>query len=257
MRALATALSDPRHREDPLLAALDPSTRRRVGEIWRSRAASELRAGSGFAQAVVGLYAIGAHPDVLALATRAAHEETEHAQSCHALAELYLDVPLRFPRAELAPMPPHRGATDALRATLHVIGLSCINETIACEFVATCLDVSEASAVREACARHLRDEIGHARVGWAHLASGVLDAQDRAQVASWLPRLVQANARHWLARMRTLPPEGVPKHGYPALAALDAAVGRALREVVLPGFAHVGIDVSRATRDAAAIDGSR
>lgn len=253
MRSLAESLRAPEYVEDPALGALDPESRRRVGEIWRHRARSELRAGSGFSQAIVGLYAIGAAPEVLALATQAAHEEIEHARACHALAELYLAAPVPMPAPELAPMPRHRGATESLRATLHLVGLSCINETIACEFVARCLDASEARAVREVCGRHLRDEIGHARTGWAHLASGVLDARDRARLAAWLPRLVAANGAHWLRRMRTLPADGVAGHGYPPLPRLDDAVRSALRDVVLPGFAHVGVDVSAAARAAASL----
>lgn len=250
MRALDAELKQARYRDDPAMRALAAADRRMLGEIWRHRAESELVAGSAFAEVVVELYAIGAHAEVLALATQAAHEEVGHARNCHALAELYLDRALSMPLARRAPMPPHRGAASPLRTTLHVMGMSCINETIACEFVSRCLDASEALAVRDASQRHLRDEIGHARVGWAHLASGVLDAQDRAQLTDWVARLVAANGAHWIARMRTLPENGVIAHGYPPVAELIAGVHRALRDVVLPGFSHMGIDVSAAARAA-------
>ncbi len=253
MRSLDEELRDPRYRDDPLLHAMSGADRRRVGEIWQHRASSELGAGSAFSQVLVGLEAIGARPEVIALARQAALEETAHARGCHRLAEIYLDDDLVMPTPRLAALPAHRGATDALRVTLHVIGLSCINETIACEFVSRCLDESDALAVREVSQRHLRDEIGHARVGWAHLASGVIDAQDRAQLASWLPRLVKANGEHWLARMRTLPEDGVRGHGYPAIRQLEAAVHHALRAVVVPGLAHVGIDVTRTAAAVAAL----
>ncbi len=239
--------------EDPDVARLAPEVRRLVGSIWAERARSELGAGSGFAQVVVGLYEIGAHPEVLALATKAAHEEVEHARACHRLAELYLGEDVAMPAPKRVGMPPHRGATDAVRATLHVIGLSCFNETIAADFVARCLDASEAGAVRRACSAHLRDEIGHARVGWAHLASGVLDAADRRAVAGWMPRLVRANGEAWLSRVRALPMDGVPGHGYPPVAELEAGVREAVREVVVPGLAQARIDASAAARAAAAL----
>ena len=246
-------LTAERHRDDALLRALAPDVRRRVGEIWRERAKSELGAWSGFAQVVVGLYSIGASPEVLALATQAAHEEVEHARACRALAELYLGEAVEMPRPKKVSMPVHRGATDPLRATLHARGLSGINETLAAEFVARCLDASEASAVREASQKHLRDEIGHARVGWAHLASGALDAADRAAIAEWMPRLVRANGELWLARVRTLPEEGVARHGYPPVRELEDGVRHALRTVVVPGLAHVGIDATGAARAVAAL----
>lgn len=234
---------------DPAVERLAPDVRRRVGAIWAERARSELGAGSGFAQVVVGLYAIGARPEVLALATQAAHEEVEHARACHRLAELYLGEEVAMPRPKKVGMPPHRGATDALRASLHVVGLCCFNETIAADFVARCLDASEARAVRESCSTHLRDEIGHARVGWAHLGSGALDARDRAAIAAWMPRLVRANGRAWLSRVRTLPADGVPGHGYPPVRDLERGVREALRDIVLPGLAQVGIDATAASRE--------
>ena len=43
-----------------------------------------------FAQVIVGLYSIGAVPEVLALATNAANEEVEHAQMCHRLGTGYI-----------------------------------------------------------------------------------------------------------------------------------------------------------------------
>jgi hypothetical protein len=237
--------------DDPEIARLSPDVRKRVGDIWADRARTELGAGSGFAQVVVSLYALGARPEVLELATRAAHEEVAHARSCHRLAELYLGEAIAMPRPKKVGMPEHAGANDPLRRTLHVIGLSCINETIAAEFVARCLDASEAHAVREASSVHLRDEIGHARVGWAHLASDVLDANDRRAVAAWLPRLVRANARAWMDRIATLPEEGIAGHGYPPAAHLRAGVRHAFDTVIAPGFDEVRI-ATAGVRDAVA-----
>ncbi len=245
---------------DPEVAALDLSTRAELAAIWTERAQSELGAGSGMAQVIVGLYEIHAVPEVLSLATHAANEEIEHARACFRLAQHYWapspsgaagQGELEMPRPKKVGMPPHRGATDALRATLHVIGLSCFNETIAAEFVARCLDASEAQVVREATRLHLRDEIGHARMGWAHLASGVLDAADRRAIAHWMPRLVEANGRAWLERIQRLPEAGVPGHGYPERRVLSDGVRHALRTLVVPGLAHVGIDASAAARQAA------
>jgi hypothetical protein len=153
-----------------------------------------------------------------------------------------------MPRAKKVGMPAHQGASDPLRQTLHVIGLSCINETIAAEFVARCLDAAEAEAVRHASSTHLRDEIGHARVGWAHLASDVLDAADRRSIAAWMPRIVRANARAWMERISTLPEEGVPGHGYPPTAELRAGVLHAFETVIVPGLDEVRIDATGAKR---------
>jgi len=238
---------------DESVERLAPDVRQLLGRIWAGRAMSELGAGSGFAQVIVGLYAFGAHPEVLSLATRAAHQEVEHARMCHALAELYLGEPVPMPIAKKVGMPPHEGASDPLRATLHVIGLCCFNETIAVEFVARCRDAAEAPAVARATSVHLRDEIGHARVGWAHLGSDRLDAADRRAIRRWMPRLVKANGEMWLERISRLPERGVPGHGYPSVRDLHRGVRKALQEVVIPGLAEAGIDVSSAAREARAL----
>ena len=90
-------------------------------------------------------------------------------------------------------------------------------------------------------------------MGWAHLASGVLDAKDRAAVAEWVPRLITANGTMWLSRLRTLPEHGVPGHGYPPVLELEASMRKALREIVVPGLDHVGIDATAASRAALAV----
>jgi hypothetical protein len=234
---------------DEEILRLPSAVREQVGAIWAERARSELGAGSGFAQIVVGLYELGAPSEVLALATEAAHQEVAHANTCRELAELYLGREIALPRAKKVGMPPHRGASDALRASLHVVGLCCFNETIAAQFLARCLDASHAKVVRARTSTHLRDEIGHARVGWAYLGS--IGAHEKRAIAPWLPRLARANGRAWLERVRTLPTEGIEGHGYPPVAELELTVRRALREIVLPGFAEAGLDAKPAERELA------
>ena len=230
------------------LARVPAETRRLVGAIWAERARTELGAGSGFSQVLVGLYRIGAAPEVLLLASSAARQEIEHAIGCRQLAELYLGAPVRMPRPRQVAVPAHPPATSVLRATLHLVGLSCINEALAVDFVARNLDCSDYEPVREANSTHLRDEIGHARIGWAHLGSGVLDDRERSCLADWMPRLITANAKAWLNRLGVLPERGLPGHGYASVADHRAGALTTLREVVVAGLAHVGIDATAADR---------
>jgi hypothetical protein len=226
---------------DEEIAQLDPETRATLARIWTERAKSELGAGSGFAIVVTELYALGADTKVIELATRAAHDEVKHAQLCLELAEAYAGTPVPAPRAKRVGMPVHRGADDELRMHLHVVGLSCINETIAAGFVEACLVAAHAPLVREIHLEHFGDEIEHARVGWAHLASSAVDGSTRAAIAKWVPRLLRANRTLWRERIGELPEHGVPRHAYPPRADLLESVDRAIREVVVPGFVHLGI----------------
>ena len=228
--------------------SLDRARRDELGRIWNERARSELGAGSGFAQVLVGLYAIGASPEVIKLAAEAATQEVAHAESCRSLAELYLGEPVAMPRPKRVSMPAHRGSTDALRAHLHVIGLSCVNETVAADFVARCLDASEVDALHEASSKHLRDEIGHARVGWAHLGSGAIDAADRARLEVHLPRIVLANVSIWRQRLALLPEHPPSGHGYPPREALWRSTIAAFETLVIAGLAEAGFDATRSRR---------
>lgn len=231
------------------IAQMDPVQRQRVGAIWADRARSELGAGSGFARVVVHLYDLGARAEVVGLATRASAEEVEHALACRDLAELYLGEPVTMPTPKRIGMPPHRGADDRVRAALHVIGLCCFSETIAVEFMGRQLDASTFEAVRASSSAHLRDEIGHARVGWAHLGSDCHDRKEKRELSRWLARMLRANVEHWLSRIALLPEEGVAGHGYAPRQHFREGVFKACTEVIVPGFDAVGLDAKGAARE--------
>ena len=95
---------------------------------------------------------------------------------------------------------------------------------------------------------HLGDELGHARLGWALLASPVMGPPERAPVARELPRLLRDGVTAWLDAARVLPVRGVPTHGIPSRARHCRWVRQATFELVLPGFAAVDLDTARATR---------
>ena len=219
------------------LFALDPRTRRRLGEVWRERACTELGAGWAFALVVTDLYALGADARVLGLATRGAHEEVEHARLCAELASAYLGEAVVAEVPRTCSLPQHAGASERARRQLHVVGLA-VSETLAAGFLQVCLDGCTVPEVRRVARAHLQDDIAHAKVGWAHMASAAF-APDREEVSRWVPRLIEANVRHWRSRIAELPVQ--PAHGYPEHEALVGAIEQTARDVLVPGFAHVGL----------------
>lgn len=224
-------------KSDPAIDALDGATRRRLGELWRERAATEMGAGWAFARVVTALYELGADAEVLALATRGAHDEVRHARLCAHLAGVYLGEPIEARPPERIEMPAHEGANERTRKQLHVVGLA-ISETLAAGFLQACLAGCEAELPKAVARAHLEDDIAHARVGWAHMASKAF-APERNAVRPWVPRLIEANLRHWRARIAELPV--VPAHGYPEHEALTGALEETARDVLVPGFRHVGL----------------
>lgn len=223
---------------------LAPEQQAELAALWQTRADSERSVGSVFTQLVEDLSATGAHAEVIALARRAMDDESRHARICAELAAAYRGDEVR----EVAPRSvrlPDYGEPRRMRAALHAVNLCCIGETIATAFVEACFaDCDEWPELREVHGRHLADEIHHARVGWAHVAS--LADSERSRIASRLVELLDAQVRTWESRISTLPEHGIHGHGYPPRAALIDVVHVAVRDLVLPGFDYVAVDTTAA-----------
>lgn len=179
---------------------------------------------------------------VLELATRAVHDEVRHSELCRGLAEHYRREPVPPPKAKRVSMPSHPGAPEDLVPHLHVVGLCCINETLAAGFLQACLDVTDDPHARPLAKSHLADEVQHGRVGWAHLAH--VDDRVRQAVGEFVPRLLEANVRRWASRLPILPEAGVPGYGIPTRDAAMAAIEHTVRSVIMPGFQHVGVPLA-------------
>lgn len=232
-------MTELRLADDPAIAGLAATDRAALAAVWRQRAESESAVGNVFAQVAGELAASGAPAELVALANRAEADEARHAAICEQLAAAYgHDGPPRPERR--VRLRDYDQPTVRLRAALHAIHVCCISETIATAFVEACLGACESPVLREIHREHLADEVQHARVGWGYAAT--LSAEERAAVGAELPMLLGLQLEAWTKRIGDLPPAGVAGHGYPPQAELLDAVHGAIRELVLPGFDHVGID---------------
>jgi hypothetical protein len=90
----------------------------------------------------------------------------------------------------------------------------------------------------------IADDVDHARIGWAHLASSMVTTEVRSKIAGWLPRLLEASMLSWLAGADGY--AGFPAHGVPSSATTREVVKSTAREVVLVGFEQLGVDTSSA-----------
>jgi hypothetical protein len=234
----------PDPRTDPTIAALSADRRAVLAGLWQERACSESSVGTVFEQLRHELIASAAPAEVIALATRAAADEVRHAAVCTALASAYLGAPLDAPVVTPVRLPDYGESSPRRRAALHAINLCCIGETIATAFVEACLADCAGPVLRDLHGKHLSDEVRHARVGWAFMAT--LSRAERDSLASAVPQLLDAQLTVWTTRIGELPEAGVPGHGYPPRAVLLAAVHDAISALVLSGFDHVGIDTAAA-----------
>ncbi|MCX5741555.1 MAG: hypothetical protein NT062_03545 [Proteobacteria bacterium] len=230
-----------------MIDQLSAEQRATLAALWEARAISERGVATVMATLVTQLTAAAADAAVIALAIRAAADELAHAEACRRLASAYLgaDVPTALPR----PVELTRDPTldDRQNTTLHVVNLCCIGETIAAAFVETCLQHCEAAVIRGVHRNHLADEVVHARIGWAHLASTAVSDDDRGLIAARLPNLLAVQLAAWESQIAKLPVDGIAGHGYPPRAEVAATVAAAVETLVIPGLAYVGIDVGPAS----------
>jgi hypothetical protein len=212
------------------------------------RAALELEGAAAFTRVTQALIDLRADPAILELSARAIDEEMRHSEIYRSLAVAYAGHDLPRPRPAPIAWPSHEGVRAELRPVLDVVGMCSINETMACAFLQECLSGATAPEVRAGLRDVLGDEIRHGRIGWAWLASAKLDDDARAEIGHHVLRLLEMQVRGWRAQIATVPAPAVPEHGCPSGAAIEAAMVASIGDLVLPGFEHLGIDVSRARR---------
>ena len=220
---------------------LDPVLRERIGVQWCSRAGAELRVAAVFAVVAKGLFERGADPQVLAIAARAVSDEVRHAELCRAIAERYLHREVAWPKPAAVLMPKLSRAPVALLPTLHALAMGCVNETIASAWLEASLHGATLPIVRSALRELIADDIHHARMGWAHLASAVVTKEMRLAVGAWLPKLLDGAASPWIQKGKLEIPEGAAEHGVPSEERTRQIAASTITKVILPGFDALGV----------------
>lgn len=217
---------------------LSRDVRELVGGIWQRRAASELTNAVVFANLGEVLGGGHAAPEVEALIARASADERRHAEICRRVAGRYLERDVPFPEPRSVPKPASRVLDARTTATLHVVLQCCLNESVAMVFLRTCLDEARSELVRLALRQLMREEVDHARIGWAHLASARVTQAERDIVSAELPYLVVALRSAWLADNPHELPGG---HGCLPEQSVARVLDEALADLILPGLALCGV----------------
>lgn len=229
--------------DDPTIEQLDEHTREAVAAHWVHRAASELSVAIAFRRLRPRLQDVGAVAVVLGLVDKAVTDEERHAALCMRLAARYAGRELAMPAGserEHGDTQPSFGTRDERsEVALTVIGMCCINESIASEWIRSCWQVSTSPTALAANKAHLQDEIDHARLGWAHVASSAVPPELKARLRPRIPRMVEVNVAEWKRTDPHLPARGVEGHGHLGASVHESVIDVAVRDVVLPGLRHV------------------
>jgi hypothetical protein len=238
----------PLPERDESIALLDDASRSVVAATSVRRAALELEGAAAFTAVTQALLELRADARIVDLSARAIAEEIRHSDIYRELAGAYGTAEPEPLRAAPIEVPSYPGVSPRHENVLRVVGMCSINETMACSFLELCLAGATAPLVRAGIREVLEDEIRHARIGWAYLGSPDFGDDERRFVSTWLLPLLRTQWTRWRAQIATLPATELPAHGCPSAAAIERASIASMRDLVLPGFARAGVDVTDAQR---------
>lgn len=230
-------MSDPTAAElDRALAAFDaaqfdPRVLRRAAEAWATRAQNEHASIASFARFSLGLLAVGAPPQLIALAHRAALDEIAHAQMAFAIASAYSGTRLGPGRLDLANA--LDGNADLGTLVEATVLEGCVGETLSALEAREEAGLATEPAARVALARIADDEARHAELAWAFVRWAM-------EVEPGLVEPVGRQFRDVLARAAAGPPEArcfepeLGAFGFLSREAQSALRRRAIGEVLAP-----------------------
>jgi hypothetical protein len=231
---------------DPQIEAASADERTRLAAIWQKRGGLELRVAAGFSALGIELFEHGTAPAVYEIIAQAVRDEVHHAQISIEMAAKYRGDAPAWPAPEPLHIPPFAPTKGAMHATLYVIAMCCINETVACGVLEAALAQAKSPLARAALSTILADEIDHARAGWAHLASPWVTPEMKRELPSWLHRLHSVKLRELVEDDAPLPGEDFAAHGMLSRRRSREVVHATLVDVMFPGFRRAGIDPSLA-----------
>jgi hypothetical protein len=133
---------------------------------WSEIAALEHASVASFAGFTLDLMSLGAPPDLLAEAQRAALDEIEHARLAWSLASLWSGRPLGPGPLSLDGFPLRHGLEDIVRA---LVREGCVGETLGAAEAQFCAELADHPAMSPLFDRIARDEARHAAFAWRTL----------------------------------------------------------------------------------------
>jgi hypothetical protein len=216
-----------------------------AGEAWRFRTLVEREAHVRFAKMAESLRRHGFDPDLADRTARASDDEKRHAALC---LELATDLGAAVPEGgweapSLAP-----ASFDARDALLYEAAAQCcVAETESMATLSVLMDAMNPSRFRDAVVTIARDEVEHARIGWA-----VLGKEREKRSLSFLAPHLAAMIETGGAPLFADPPneEDESLIAFGVLRHLDKrrVFVEALAEVIVPGFERLGIATSAIER---------
>jgi len=223
-------------RRDPRAAAAD---------AWTFRCRVELEAVARFERLARRMERLGDAAELVALARRASADEARHARLCAERAAALGARPSVAPVRALPEIAPS-AASLRERALYEVVAACCISETESMAVLGALLDAARAPALRATLHALARDEVRHARLGWAYLAR----AREVEFLGPLVPAMLEGSAGPDLFQAGVAEPEpgALLELGVLPRRLKRELFERVLVEVTCPGLERLGVDAGPARR---------
>ena len=251
------AIDDGIRRTPPLSLAFDPD-RWEPGAVaaarraWTQRMALEYRSTTVFGALASQLFDAGAAIDAQVVMLRMAQDELRHTVTCGEVVAALGGEPCFDADVTVAPLARHGDASPEERALRNVLYTTCLSETVAVARLADELEATKDPFLREATRRLLADEVLHGQFGFRYLEAWRPWLRERPEVVRSLERYLRLAFA--VLERELVPPEGTTAR----LSADELALGLApyergreifyevMKEAVVPGLEHAGLDAGRA-----------
>lgn len=228
------------------LPELPPEPLRLAQETWRGRMVNEHASATVFAGLLLQAVEAGASARDQAALAEMIREEHTHARRCAAVLNALGGVPTgRLP--PVRPLPRHEAATRREAYFRNLLSVCCLSETVAVALIDAERLALRGSLPGTVLQEILADEVGHARFGWRTLEEAGLSADERTDLARYLPTALAHLVEHELAHLSPLP---VPTEALAEAGVCDGALARTIffqtvEEVVVPSLDRLGVPGSR------------
>ena len=219
---------------------LGPPERELLRGYWVDRARGELTTALTFEFMLADLVEEDAPRELVALAETAIADEHRHVDWCLRWANFIDDREPAEP--ELSGTRPLEldGASAHDNRLLRTVFGCCFSETVAVHVLERSHALITLPSVRRLNHEHLKEEVGHARLGWALAGWPALTVRDRQMLGRYVPEMTRLVRMVWQSSARA-EHGGLHELGYLSSAIIDPACDEALDGVILPGLAKLGI----------------
>ncbi len=212
-----------------------------AGKAWAFRHWVERDAEARFSRLAGRLERIGTPASLVAKTHDASRDEGRHAELCAELAQRYEH---RLQKSDERPTEIAPKRLSSRERVLYEVAAFCLAETESSVMLVTLTQHVRDPGMRKVLRELSRDEVAHARLGWAVLASHK-DTDDLSFLARWIPWMLNTTAGDTFRRDtkgpedRTLVEHGVLPYSLRRKVFVDA-----LEDVAFPGLDALSIDAS-------------